>query len=79
VTTTMMIDNTEDIADQVIRAIEKDYGRGIARIPYCERTSFNTFEIKVVFADFTLLEAEIIISAHFMDGYSTIRVDGIYY
>jgi hypothetical protein len=71
-------DDEEDIADHIIGAIEKDYGRTIARIPYFERTSHNTFEIKVVFADFRLLEAEIIVSPYYVDGLSTIRVEGIY-
>ena len=72
-------DDGTELADQVIRAIEKEYGRGIARIPVFERTSWNTFDIKVIFADFRLLEASIIVSSHFMDGYSTIRVEGIYH
>lgn len=67
----------EDIADEVLRAIEKDYGRSIARIPYFERVGFCTFEIKVVFTDFKILEAKIKI-VPFMDDMATVRVEGIY-
>lgn len=67
-----------DLADQIIQAIEKDYGRGIARIPFFERTGEHTFELKVVFADFTLLEAVIMVVPYYIDGLSTIRVEGIY-
>ena len=68
-------DDTE-IADEVFRAIEKDYGRGIARVPYFERTDFCTFDIKIVFTDFKLLEAKIfVIPFH---GMATVRVEGIY-
>lgn len=68
----------EDIADHIIGAIEKDYGRMIARIPYFERTSEHTFDIKVIFADFCLLEAEITVVPYYVDGLSTIKVEGIY-
>jgi hypothetical protein len=68
----------EDIADHIIGAIEKDYGRMIARIPYFERTGETTFELKVIFSDFKLLEAEIQVVPYYIDGLSTIKVEGIY-
>jgi hypothetical protein len=67
-----------DLADQILEAIEKDYGRGIARIPFFERTGAHTFELKVIFADFKLLEATIMVVPYYIDGLSTIRVEGIY-
>jgi len=67
-----------EIADEIIRAIERDYGRGIARIPMFERIDHCTFEIKVIFADFKLLEAEIQVIP-FFDGMATVKVEGIYY
>jgi hypothetical protein len=70
-------DDTE-IADEIIRAIEKDYGRGIARIPMFERTDFCTFDIKVIFTDFKLLEATIQVIP-FFDDMATVRVEGIYF
>jgi hypothetical protein len=67
-----------DIADEIIRGIEKDYGRGIARIPFFERTGRFTFDIKVVFTDFRLLEATIVVSPC-LDDVASIQVHGIYY
>jgi hypothetical protein len=68
-----------DIADEVLRKIENDYGRSIARIPFFERAieEPNTFDIKVVFSDFRLLEAKIRVIPLF--DLATIQVDGIYY
>ena len=67
-----------DIADEVIGHIEKEYGRSIARIPYFER-SFepNSFDIKIIFTDFKLLEGKIqVVPFH---GLASIRVSGTYY
>jgi hypothetical protein len=67
-----------EIADEVLRKIEKDYGRTIARIPFFERAKEpNTFDIKVVFSDFRLLEAKIRVIPLF--DLATIQVEGIYY
>lgn len=49
----------DNFADEIFRAVEKDYGRGIARIPKFKRISKFTFLISIIFADFRLLEAEI--------------------
>lgn len=68
-----------DLADQVIASIEKDYGRTIARIPYFERTGKYSFDLKVVFSDFRLLEATILIVPYYIDGLSTIKVEGTYF
>jgi hypothetical protein len=68
-----------DLADQVISSIEKNYGRTIARIPFFERTGQYTFDLKVIFADFRLLEATIMIVPHYVEGFSTIRVEGEYF
>lgn len=71
-------DDTE-IADEVVRAIEKDYGRGIARIPFFERADEPfSFDIKVIFTDFKLLEAKIMV-VPFANIGATVKVEGIYY
>lgn len=67
-----------DIADEVISEIEKDYGRTIARIPFFERAEEpNSFDIKIIFSDFKLLEAKISVVPYF--GLMTVKVEGIYY
>jgi hypothetical protein len=70
-----------DFADIMIKAIEKDYGRSIARIPYFERAGRHTFEMKVVFTDFRLLEATISIipDLHFQMIAGNVQIDGTYY
>jgi hypothetical protein len=71
-------DDEIEIADEMIRAIEKDYGRMIARIPFFERTGRCSFDMKVIFTDFRLLEATIVVSP-FFDELAQIQVHGIYY
>lgn len=74
-----MMYDVEDIADEVIRSIEKEYGRSIARIPFFERSSFEpyTFDIKIVFSDFRLLEGKIEVIP--LSGMASVRVSGTYY
>ena len=81
--TTMMF-NDLDIADEVLRNIELEYGRSIARIPYFERSEMehNCFDIKVIFTDFKLLEGQIRVIPmwdNMFDIGATIRVSGTYY
>jgi hypothetical protein len=66
-----------DFADDMLRAIEKDYGRSIVKIPKFERTNTNTFLISIIFTDYRLLEAEIKIVEWF--DMPTLKVDGVYY
>jgi hypothetical protein len=68
-----------EIADEVIRAIEKDYGRSIARIPFFERSAIEpySFDIKIIFTDFKLLEGKIQVVPNF--GMAEVRMNGIYY
>ena len=77
----LQFDNLEfdetEIADEIFRAIEKEYGRGIARIPFFERTDSNIFELKVIFTDFKLLEARIIVIPYY--GMASVKVEGFYY
>ena len=80
VQTIMMYDFYEDdIADTVIRNIEKEYGRSIARIPYFERSDEEpySFDVKIIFTDFKLLEGKIQV-VPFLDM-ATVRVLGTYY
>ncbi len=75
----MMFEN-EDIADEVLKNIEKEYGRSIARIPYFEQSDMehNCFDIKIIFTDFKLLEGQIQVLPFYGMG-ATIRVSGTYY
>lgn len=66
-----------NIADKVIRAIEKDYGRSIVKIPKFERKTPHVFTLTIVFSDFTILEAEIKIVNTGFDP--TIIIQGSYY
>jgi hypothetical protein len=67
-----------DIADDIIRNIEKDYGRSIARIPYFERSDEPySFDIKIIFTDFKLLEGTIKVVPCW--GMASVQVNGIYY
>lgn len=77
-----MMFNDLDIADEVLRNIEMEYGRSIARIPYFERSDMehNCFDIKVIFTDFKLLEGQIrVVPLPFYDMGATIRISGTYY
>ena len=66
-----------DFADEMIQAIEKDYGRSIQRIPFFERGKEpHTFDIKIIFTDFRLLEAKIAVIPIY--GMPTIQIHGIY-
>ena len=66
-----------DMADELLRQIENDYGRGIARIPYFERADEPyTFDIKIIFTDFRLMEGKIIIIPFF--DMAKVMVEGIY-
>jgi hypothetical protein len=69
----------EDFADEIFRKIEKDYGRGIARVPYFERSDEPyCFDIKIIFTDFKLLEGTIRVVPFYEFG-ATVQVEGIYY
>lgn len=77
-----MMFNDLDIADEVLRNIEMEYGRSIARIPYFERSEkeHNCFNIKVIFTDFKLLEGQIrVVPLPFYDMGASIRISGTYY
>lgn len=75
----MMMFDEQDIADEVIRNIEKEYGRSIARIPFFERSEDEPFcfDIKIIFTDFKLLEGKIQVIPFF--DMATVKVEGIYY
>jgi hypothetical protein len=66
-----------DFADDVLRAIEKDHGRSIVKIPKFKRIGKTRFLISIIFSDFTLLEAEIEIKDR--SGLATIDIYGVYY
>jgi hypothetical protein len=77
-----MMFNDLDIADEVLRNIEMEYGRSIARIPYFQKSDVehNCFDIKVIFTDFKLLEGQIrVVPLPFYDMGASIRVSGTYY
>lgn len=68
-----------DLADDVLAAIERDYGRTIYRIPKFKPhpREKHCFNISVIFTDFRLLEGKIRVRN--LDGMTTIEVHGIYY
>lgn len=67
-----------DFADEMIRQIEKDYGRSVARIPFFENAEEpNCFDIKIIFTDFKLLEAKIRVVPFF--DMPSIQIKGTYY
>lgn len=73
-------ENGADFADEMLRAIEKDYGRSIMRIPKFNKSSYeqHAFKMSIIFTDFKLLEAEVrIVYDHIFDPY--IEIKGIYY
>jgi hypothetical protein len=72
--------NEFDMADEVLKNIEMEYGRSIARIPYFERSDeeHNCFDIKIIFTDFKLLEGQIKVLPFHNIG-ATVRVSGTYY
>lgn len=79
-----MMFNDQDIADEILRNIEQEYGRSIARIPYLQKSDVeqNCFDIKIIFTDFKLLEGQIRVIPmwdNLFDVSATIRVSGTYY
>jgi hypothetical protein len=68
----------QDFADEFIRHIENDYGRSVARIADFKRTGLNTFDLKIIFSDFRLLEAEMRVVPQMFD-FPCIQIHGIYY
>jgi hypothetical protein len=78
----MTFDNLEDLegvdfADQMLDAIQKDYGRKIMRIPKFKQVSKLGFKITIIFTDYRLLEANIKV-VNLLDMPS-ITIEGIYY
>jgi adenine/guanine phosphoribosyltransferase-like PRPP-binding protein len=66
-----------DLADEMIAAIEKDYGRSIQRIPRFKKTGSHRFDIICIFSDYRMLQAEVKIVDIY--GVASITVEGIYY
>lgn len=69
-----------DFADEMIRHIENDYGRSIARIADFERAKEpHTFNIKIIFTDFRLLDAKIQVMQFSCFDQPSIQIVGTYY
>ena len=66
-----------DMADEMIAAIEKDYGRSIQRILIFKKTGRHTFDIVCIFSDYKMLQAEIKVVQ--MYDLPSVIVEGIYY
>lgn len=66
-----------DFVDEMLEAIEKDYGRSIQRIAKFNQISKYAFQISIVFSDFRLLEADLKIVE--MYGLPSIEIHGIYF
>lgn len=69
--------NGADFADDLIKAIEKDYGRTIMKIPKFRRIGYTTFLISVIFSDYRLLEGEIEVFELY--GMPAIKLEGTYF
>lgn len=69
--------NGNDLAEDLIKIIEKDYGRTVYRIPKFARTHLHGFKMTCIFTDYTLLEADIIISP--VNDIPTIEIHGKYF
>lgn len=69
----------QEIVMQLIRAIEKEYGKSVVRIPYLEPSEefMDVFEIRAIFSDFGLLEGHIVVESE--HDHVTVRVEGTYY
>jgi hypothetical protein len=66
-----------DFLDVMINELEKEYGRSVARIAKLKAISLYSFEVIVVFSDFRLLEAEVIVQDYgFMPS---VHIRGNYY
>lgn len=66
-----------DFADDLLRAIENEYGRTIMKIPKFNRITYNKFLISVIFSDYRLLEGEIEVFELY--GMPAIKLDGTYF
>lgn len=66
-----------DFADDLLRAIENEYGRTIMKIPKFDRIAFNKFLISIIFSDYRLLEAEILV--YELYGMPAIKLEGTYF
>lgn len=72
----MEIYDQVDFAEEMIDAIEKEYGQPIERIAkFAEYDGF--FKISIIFVDYRLLEAKIKV-CHIFDSPS-IQIQGYYY
>jgi hypothetical protein len=70
----------QDLAEEMMKHIEKDYGRSIARIAYFKKAREPyTFDIKIIFTDFRLLEAKIQVTPYDYFELPSIQIQGIYH
>ena len=67
-----------DFADEMLRRIEKDYGRSVQRIAkFNKGYERNSFLITIVFTDHVIFEGKIKI--YEIHGEAMIKVEGAYY
>jgi hypothetical protein len=72
----MNLFNDVDFADEMIEAIEKEYGTPIERIAKFDE-HFGFFKISVIFQDYRLLEAKIKVVD--FCGLPSIQISGHYF
>ena len=67
--------------EEMVRAIENEYGRSIARIAKFKRVDLFKYKFSAIFTDFRLLEAEVETMPNFVDEGLMIQVEirGDYY
>lgn len=66
-----------DFVDEMMAAIESDYGRSIARVARMKQISEYRFLVSIIFTDFRLLEAQVNICEVY--GLPTIKIEGNYF
>jgi len=72
----MNIHDQVDFADEMIDAIEKEYGQPIERIAKFDRQG-GVIKISIIFIDYRLLEAKIKVLNYL--GMPSIEIQGYYY
>ena len=74
------VDQLEFDIDQLIERIEEEHGRMVVRIPKMQRKAPYIYEFMMIFSDYSLLEARMLMIPQFtMNGIDAeIHVNGIY-
>ena len=72
----MNVFNETDLIEEILNAIETNYGTPIERIVKCDEFD-NYFNFTIVFTDYTLLDAKVHVRSMF--NMPSINIEGTYY